>query len=130
LPPSVREGNQGTSRSARQQAAGNPDGIVQDEEPLLDDARTTFIEWVPAEKEIWAPIELTRRSCGPVIRVSAPDLDATGNTCPSARTTLLANCGTPSAMVRSPIQADGPGVTLRGLEAARAPLRRDVLDGC
>jgi hypothetical protein len=54
-------------------------GIVQDEEPLLDDARTTFIELVPAEKEIRAPIELTRRSCGPVIRVSAPDLDATGN---------------------------------------------------
>jgi len=73
LRPSVREDNQGTSRSARQQAGGNPDGMVQDEEPLLDDARTTFIELVPAEKEI------TRRSCGPVIRVSAPDLDATGN---------------------------------------------------
>jgi hypothetical protein len=47
--------------------AGNLDGIAQEQDPLLADPRTTFIELVLAEMEIRAAIELMRQSWWPVI---------------------------------------------------------------
>jgi hypothetical protein len=47
--------------------AGNLDGIAQEQQPLLADPKTTFVELVLAEMEIRAAIELMRRSYWPVI---------------------------------------------------------------